>query len=144
MYRLSAKKLSYQPIFFTYNINFEHLVTCKLACKRLLIITWILAMHEFPESGLESQLYTLKASIWGNNKTQKKYNIKTLRKMKMHGLLGCANPCTSLNILITATGEEKKSIGGEKYNGYHLSFKWSLHFFLGWQDMDVIHLQFQQ
>lgn len=37
--------------------------------------------------------------------------------MKMHGLQGSANPCKSLNILITATGEEKKSIGEEKDDG---------------------------
>lgn len=51
MYKLSAEKLavklSYKPTFLIYNLNLQHLDTCNTVCKKLLIITWISAMHVY-------------------------------------------------------------------------------------------------
>ena len=52
-------------------------------------------------------------ALEGTRKQRKRYNLKTLSKMKVHStfcLQGPANPCRGLNILTTAAGKKKKKI----------------------------------
>lgn len=60
-------------------------------------------------------------ALEGTRKQRKRYNLKTLSKMKVHStfcLQGPANPCRGLKILTTAARKKtRKSIAGEKYHG---------------------------